>query len=250
MSARVECRTPSAKPFSGAGKVALALQQASEVVAGDRLLPAVPGRDAQREHLVEPLRPFAHADVAEHQARGPAGEHPQRHVAGAVGDVERPLGLEQRLGVGAGEEAEVRLERRDLDLRLVAAAQLGLALGLGGQRDGAAQVAAVERDRALERERAGAQIAGLERARALLAPDGRGERALGILPVDAARLVERAAHAVDVGDGGHRAVFPCLGRASGDLSRASACGVRRHGCRRCYVTDRRQVQTANVFNSC
>ena len=206
ISVRVQCRTPSAKRFArrerlrerdpaldlgvGGREVALLHPQVGEVVARERLLPSLAGLHGERERRVEPLRPVRDPEVAEGDAAHPAREDAQRRVARAVGELDRPLGVAQRGGVGAGEEVEVRLERGELRAGAVVVA--GLALGVGGERERPAQVAAVERDHALERERPGLERAVAVGAGALVDLDRDRQRRERILPVGRARGIERA----------------------------------------------------------
>ena len=179
MSARVACRMPTRKRLRSSGAASSSprassasasatrpsswCQQATslrEIASCQRV--AVGDRELQR--VGEALAQVGDAEVAEHRARHPAREDPQGEVAGGVGDRDGGVGLLQRLGVGAGEERELRLQRRHLAARGRRSSR-GVALGLGGERERAVQVAVVERDQALQRERAALEFAGRPRAR-------------------------------------------------------------------------------------
>ena len=80
---------------------------------------------------------------------------------------------------------------------------LGERLGLGRQRDGALQVAALEHDRGLEHERAAAQRSVVERARDLVAADRLRQGSLVVLVVEVPRAIKRPVD-LDRITGGHQ----------------------------------------------
>ena len=172
----------------GAVDVALLHREVREVVAGHRLVPRVPGGDRQPQHLVQPRVPVADADVAEHDAGVAPGEDAQAEVADTVGELDRPLRLHERLGVRAGEEVQLALDRRQLGARRVV---LGVRLGLGRQRDPALQVAALERNRSLQHQRPAAEHRIVEYTRDLVAPERLAERRLMILVMPVACAIQR-----------------------------------------------------------
>jgi hypothetical protein len=182
----------------------------AEVVARHRFLPRLAGLDRHRQQRLKALGPVGDAEIAEHDAAQTAREHPQAEVAGAVGQLDGKLGLGQRRGVGAGEEVQVALERGQLRARMRVVA--GVQVALGGQRQRSAQVTAVQRARALERQRAGAQRPVTGGPRPLVDVDRDGERAPGVLPLGAAGGVEL------VGERGHGSPTPSSACAW-DLSR-------------------------------
>ena len=194
----------------GLGEVALLHPQVAEVVARHRLLPRLAGLDRERQQLLQALGPVRDAHVAEHDAAHPAGEHAQQQVARAVGQLDGELGLGQRGGVGAREEVEVALQRGQLGAREGVLARVQVALG--GQRQRAVEVAEVQRDDALQRQRAGPQRVLAAGAGARVDVDRDRERARGVLPVGAAGVVEL------VREGGHGLRPPSSLRAP-DLSR-------------------------------
>jgi hypothetical protein len=147
--------------------------------------------------------PVADADVAEHDAGVAPGENAQAEVAHAVGDLYRPLRLQQRLGVCAGEEAQLALDGRELGARRVVVGALGVWLGLSRQRDAALQVAARERDRSLQHQRPAAEHRIVDRARDLVAPDRLAERSLMVLVVPVACAIQRSVEP-DPLAGGHQ----------------------------------------------
>ena len=83
--------------LASAGRIAGLLEATGDVVVGDRLFPAVAGLDRQRQQLVQSRGEFAHADVAEHEERRPAGEDAQIEVGAGVRKLDRALGVGQRL---------------------------------------------------------------------------------------------------------------------------------------------------------
>src|SRR5205085_11055 len=101
----------------GGYQVALLLEVAGEVVAGDRLLPPVARLNRELEELYDPLAEVPDADVTEHQAGGAPSEDPQPRILRLVGQVDGELGVTQCLGIRAGEEAELRLQRGHLGAR-------------------------------------------------------------------------------------------------------------------------------------
>jgi hypothetical protein len=165
-------------------EVALLHREVGEVVARHRLFPRIAGLDGQRQHLLQSLRPVVDAEVAEHHARVAASEDAQLQIAGAVGELDRLQGVLERLGVGAGEEVELRLDGRELGAYGVA---LGERARLGRQDHGAVEVAALEHDGRLENEPAAAQRVVAARAGAHSLVEGR----LMVLVVVAARGVQR-----------------------------------------------------------
>ena len=185
----------------GVVEPALALVPAGQVVARDRLLPAVAGRDRELERVLQPLGPPGDADGAEHHAGGAPHEHAQRQVTERVGERHRGLGVAERVGVGAGEERQLRLQRGQLGARdgLLADALVGF----GGERQRRSQVTAVERDRPLQR-----QCAHDQRVVARPAAGGFGahrdvERAVRVLPVrgPGRHEIHRHAYARSAGGG-------------------------------------------------
>ena len=138
---------------------------------------------------MEPGVPVADADVAEHHAGLAAREQPQLERADPVGELDRPLGLRERLGVRAGEEVELSLDGGQLAADRILAR---VRLGLGDQLDGSVQVAALERDRRLQDERAAAQRRIVERAPDLVAADRLGLGAVLVFVVQLTRAIQRA----------------------------------------------------------
>ena len=80
---------------------------------------------------------------------------------------------------------------------------LGERLGLGGQRDGALQVAALEHDGGLEHERAAAQRSVVERAGDLVAADRFRQGGVVVLVVEVPRAIKRPVD-LDRITGGHQ----------------------------------------------
>jgi hypothetical protein len=181
---------------------ALALVPAREVVARDRLLPAVAGRDRELERRLQPLGPAGHPDGSEDHAGRTSDVDAQRQVAELVGQRHRRLGMAERVGIGAGEERQLRLQRGELGAGDGVVAQPRL--GLGGERQRGAQVAAVERDRALQRERAHDQSAGCRPTACGLGAHRDCERAVRVLPVCGPRRHEIAVHAYATSAGGEK----------------------------------------------
>jgi hypothetical protein len=77
-------------------QIAHLLEITGEIVAGGRLLPSVARLDRERQQLIEPLAPVAHAQVAEHHAGGAPGEYPEVGVPSLVGSLDRGLGMRVR----------------------------------------------------------------------------------------------------------------------------------------------------------
>jgi len=145
----------------------------------------------------------------------------QREVVLPVGELDRPLGLHERLGVAAGEEAQLSLDGRQLGTSTVITAALRERLRLGRQRDGAAQVTALEHDRGLQHQRAAAQRSVLEHPRDLVAPDRLGQRTVVVLVMDAAGAIQRTVN-LDRITRGHTSPArpPARGTAPGSSSTA------------------------------
>jgi len=170
----------------GRVQVALLLEVAGEVVARDRLLPWVSGLDREREQLLDPIAQVGDADVPEDRACRTAGVEPQLQILCGIGALDGKLGVAKRLAVGAGEEADLRLQRRDLRARAHVLARLRVALRLHREHEPAAQIATMQRDHALQSERPRAQLIVLERAAELATADRVRKGAGRILVVDAA----------------------------------------------------------------
>jgi hypothetical protein len=123
-----------------------------------------------------------------------------RALAGGARD--RPLGLRQRLGVGAREEAQLPLDGGQLAAHRVLARER---LGLGDQLHGAVQVAALERDRRLQDERAAAQRSVVAGASDLVAADRLRFCAVLVFVEQVTRAIQRA---MDLDCGHHNGVRP------------------------------------------
>ena len=104
--------------------------------------------------------------------------------------------------VRAGEEVQLALDGGELGAAAASSA-LGERLGLGGQRDSALQVAALEHDRGLEHERAAAQRGVVERARDLVAADRLRQRSVVVLVVEVPGAIKRPVD-LDRIAGGHQ----------------------------------------------
>ncbi len=172
-------------------ELAVGLHVAREVVAGDRLLPGVAAPDRELEQLLDTAPQVGDADVPEHGARRPPRVDAQPEVLRRIGALDGTLGLVERLRVGAGEEAELRAQRGDLGVRGRVRRGVCVALGLHRPAQRPAQVAAVQRDHALERARARTQLLVGSLGADLVAAHRDGERARRILVVAAARLGQR-----------------------------------------------------------
>ena len=179
------------------GHAALLVVPAGDVVARERLLPAVAVEDRELERVGEALAEVGDAEVAEHRARHPPREDLQGEVVGVVGDRDGGVGLLQRLGVGAGEERQQRLQRRQLAAR--GRALGGVAFGLAGQRERGLEVTVVERDQALQGEGPAVELGVL--VGEPLDPAGDVAGAGGVLPVPGASVVELAVRRDSDGDG-------------------------------------------------
>ncbi len=149
---------------------------------------------------MQALVPVADADVAEHDTGVPAREDLQADVGDAVGERDRPLGVGERVRVRAGEEVQLSLDGGELGAGGVV---LGERLGLGGQRDSALQVAALEHDRGLEHERAAAQRGVVERAGDLVAADRLRQGSVVVLVVEVPGAIKRPVD-LDRITGGHQ----------------------------------------------
>ena len=159
------------------------------------------GDDRQAQDLVQALVPVADADVAEHDTGVAAREDLETDVGGdAVGERDRALGVGEGVGVRAGEEVQLSLDRGEFGGGGVV---LGERLGFSGQRDGALQVAALEHDGGLEHERAATQRSVVERAGDLVAADRFRQGGVVVLVVEVPRAIKRPVD-LDRITGGHQ----------------------------------------------
>jgi hypothetical protein len=107
----------------------------------------------------------------------------------------------ERVGIGPGEEAHLRPDRGHLGAGLVVVTALGVALGLDHEIERAAQIAAMQGHRALQRPGPRAQCRVLERPRRLVAADRHGQGIGGLLVIGAPGEPERLADECSLGAG-------------------------------------------------
>lgn len=186
----------------GAVEVARLHREVREVVARHRLLPGVAGLDREPQDLGEPRVPVADADIPEHDARAAAGEDAQFDASDPVRELDRPLGLGERLGIRAGEEVQLPLDGRQLRARVVVVGRLGKGLRLAGQRDGPCRSPRWSMTAACSTS-ARQRSAGSSCARDLVAAHRVGKRRIVILVVEVTRPVQRAVHLVGVARAHH-----------------------------------------------